>query len=452
MSDVRYATARDDTEIAYRVRGAGPTLVFARGWVSHLDLADEDPRIRAFFDRLESHFRVVRYDGRGNGMSSRALPSALALSHLVDDLEAVIAATSPDEDIVLWGSSWAGPAVIAYASAAPEHIRTIVLDGTFADGSSLTTPERRESFLSLLATAKHQPDGVYASMSYMTDPEPGIPHTARVRRTRQSIEPTALVALYSLLYELDVTNLLEQIAAPTLVLHRTQSKSVPIRAARELAEGIPGAELVALPGRDHNLWEGDTALAWKSIGAFLGVPELGENRSDTGSRIEASIVFVDQVGSTTQMRKLGDERGVEVQAGMIEMLAHVAQPFDATSYSDTGDGTVFFVESPSTAVAMAQVIQRHFAEYNLSAPEEEKIRLRVGVHAGSIRTSTSGRQSGLAIAVASRLCDLAGTDGIIVSEAVRDQCEALVGAGHFEPAETVDLKGVGALKCFRCSW
>ena len=451
MSAIKFAQTADGTEIAYRVRGSGPDFVFARGWVTHLELVDEDPSVRAFFSRLERNFRVISYDGRGNGLSTREVPDEVSVHDLVDDLRAVVDATC-DGEFVLWGSSWAGPAAVVYAAEHPDRVAKLILDGTFAQGATLTSPARAAAFLALLETARFQPEAVYASMSYLTDPEPGLTHTARVERTRRSIDPGALLALHRLLYEIDVSAHLELVGVPTLVLHRERSKAVPVQCARDLAQKIPDAQLVELHGRDHNLWSGDTPAVWRAVADFLDCAALNRDPSGALAATDTSIVFVDQVGSTAQMRLLGDERGVEVQAQMIEMLAHLAKPFEATPYSDTGDGIVFLLDSAADSVAMAQVIQRRVAQYNAFAPEDEQISLRIGVHTGTIRTSTSGRQSGLSIAVASRLCDEAGPDGIVVSDATKLECEVVTGDREFEPAGRIQLKGIGALECFRCSW
>lgn len=451
QSSVHFVRSQDGTKIAFRSRGSGDVVVFARGWMSHLEYSEEDPSIRAFFGRLEQHFQVVRYDGRGQGLSERALPPDLSLDHLVDDLASVVEVTGRSK-VILWGSSWAGPTAIQYASTHPERINRLILEGTFALGSELTSPERAASFMTLLETARFQPDAVYASMSYLTDPEPGMSHSQRIARTRATIEPDALIQLHALLYDMDVTEHLEDVQCPTLVLHRRGSSAVPLAAARHLAAGIRGARLTELEGREHNLWEGDSEPVYEALAEFLATPELAHSEDPTERSRIVSVVFIDQVSSTEQMRQLGDQRGVEVQDAMISLLKYAAAPFGAEAFSDTGDGVVFLVPTASDAVAVAQVIQRRIVTHNETVAGDEIINIRVGVHTGEVRTSDSGRTSGLVIAYASRLCDVAGAGEIVASGVTRRDAESAIGVDDFTELPAVDLKGIGKATPHRVSW
>lgn len=450
-SSVLFVTTPDDTKIAYRCRGTGPVLVFARGWITHLDLADDDPSIRAFFSRIEQHFRVVRYDGRGNGLSDRTLPPVISLDHLVQDLTAVVDAVASDR-ITLWGSSWAGPAAVQFAASHPQRVERLILDGTFADGRALASPERAEAFLAFLATAQTQPHVVYASMSYLTDPNPTLSHTWRIERGRQSIDAKTLLDLHTLLYQMDVTPFLADVTCPTLVVRRSRSRSVPAAATRALVEGIADAVYEELDGESHNLWEGETAATFEALARFLDMPALAEAEEEAGQARSASLVFVDQVSSTAQMRELGDRRGVEVQAGMIRLLQRVVEPFKAEMIADTGDGLALVVNDPSDAVAAAQVIQRSVAFHNRQVPQSEAIQLRVGVHSGELLTTTGGRLSGIAFAVASRLCDQAGPGQILVSEATFESASSALGAEDFDRLERVELKGLGPVPIYEVRW
>ncbi len=449
-NDVRFITAADGTKIAYAARGVGPDLVFARGWLTHLTLAEEDPAVRAFLARLERQYRVIRYDGRGNGLSQRELPSTVTVHHLVEDLEAVTDAAC-EADFTLWGSSWAGPAAIVYATMRPERVNSLILDGTFAVGSALTTPERAASFLTMLATARHQPDAVYASLSYITDPDPVMSHKARVARVRASIDPDALLQLYTLLYDIDVSDYLPHIDRPTLVMHRTNSKSVPVQSARYLAQRIESADLAEFDGQSHNLWEGDTSPMWTAVADFLQCPELA-TAPRQGQQHPVSVVCIDQAASTKQMLTLGDEHGVEVQSQMIEILYHAAGPFGAEHFSDTGDGLVFLVPVAADAVALSQVIQKRIAVHNQLTPASEHLHLRIGVHTGTVQTARGGRTSGLAIAIAARLCDLSEPDQILVSDETKTMAADAIGHDSFIALENTHLDGAGQIQPHRVDW
>src|SRR5688572_27425559 len=125
--ETRYASTTDDVRVAYAVHGEGPTMVFARGWISHLDAMWHDPEFRPFMQAIGNHFRVVRYDVRGCGLSDRD-PADISLDHLVLDLEAVVdKACRPDEPFVLYGTCYGGPIAARYAARHPERVEKLIL-------------------------------------------------------------------------------------------------------------------------------------------------------------------------------------------------------------------------------------------------------------------------------------------------------------------------------------
>ena len=137
----RFASTTDDVRIAYAVHGAGPTLVFVRGWISHLDAMWDDPEFRPFMEAIGMHFRVVRYDLRGCGLSDRD-PGHISLDHLVLDLESVIDRVADEgEPIVLYATCYGGPIATRYAARHPERVTKLVLDGTYRGVA--TWPRRR---------------------------------------------------------------------------------------------------------------------------------------------------------------------------------------------------------------------------------------------------------------------------------------------------------------------
>src|SRR5690606_26229758 len=160
--------------------GLGPPLVICRGWITHLGSPSMNQPLAAFLDRLGTRFSVTRYDSRGNGMSERRLPRPPTRDDLLADLEAVADDLGVD-GVVLWGSSFGGPTAIRYAAAHPDRLRALVLDGTLADGRVLADSERWSAFLTLLTLAPVLPDAVFAALSFLTDPDPGMTHGHRVQ-------------------------------------------------------------------------------------------------------------------------------------------------------------------------------------------------------------------------------------------------------------------------------
>jgi class 3 adenylate cyclase len=442
---VRFARTADGLTIAYASEGTGPPLVLVRGWITHLELTAADVSIAAFLGALQQHREVVRYDGRGNGLSSRSLGGHVTLDQLVLDIEAVVDALGAPT-VTLWGSSFGGPAAIAYAARHPDTVDGLVLDGTYANGGRLGTPEQRQQFVSMLELARIQPEGVFAALSFMTDPDPGSGHEARVARLRQSIDAEAVVTLYSALYEFDVDDLLGQIRVPTLVLHRRGSRSIPFDQGRELAAGIPGATFVGLEGRAHNLWEERPAEALDAIGRFLGLPlELPprpERRTappapTTDDALPMAVLFTDMVGSTELTGRIGDE---DAQTILRDHNAIVRRALEATrgrEVKHTGDGIMASFPTVSAALTCAARIQQQIDEHNTSDPTHP-LRVKVGINAGE-PLSEDDDLFGTVVQLSARVCDRAGAGEVLVTNLVR---EMVAGKGFaFTDRGVVELKG-----------
>src|SRR5262249_47457417 len=124
------------------------------------------------------------------------------------------------------------------------------------------------------------------------------------RFCRLSASPGGAAAVWRLNRDLDIRHILPAIRVPTLVLHRTGDQAVPIAGGRFLAEHIPGAKFVELPGGDHLWWVGDTVALLDEVEEFL----TGVRRGAAPDRVLATILFTDLVGSTERTTELGDRR------------------------------------------------------------------------------------------------------------------------------------------------
>jgi pimeloyl-ACP methyl ester carboxylesterase len=433
---VQFTTTRDGVRIAHTSAGEGPPLVFARGWITHLEHNLTDPSFAAFLDQLTRGARVIRYDGRGNGLSDRSLTGHVDLDALVADLESVMDAQQVDT-AMLWGSSWGGPAAVAYAARHPERVSHLVLDGTFAKGGQLATPEQREELMTLWRMARRQPDAVFAAISYMTDPEPGGSHDRRVERLRRSIDADSLVTLYGALYDLDVEEEAARVEAPTLVVHRRDSRAVRVDHARQLAALIPDARLVVLEGRAHNLWEGDPAEALTVLGRFLGLvlapADLPQKRVSTTT----ALMFTDIVDSTALNAQWGDDHVRTVIRHHDAVVRAALAQFSGRQVKHTGDGMMAVFGSVSQALAAAVAIQATFTEADADVAAATPV-VRIGLSVGE-PVSEDDDYFGLVVSLAARSCQVAPSGGIAVTGAVRDM--ALGKGFRFAPLGEHSLKG-----------
>jgi class 3 adenylate cyclase len=374
---------------------------------------------------------MVRFDSRGNGLSDRDLPGPVDLEGLLADLEAVVDATGL-ERFSLWGSCFGGPTAMVFADRHPERVERLILDGTYADGGRVTTPERRDAFLTMLEAAVAHPDAVYASLSYMTDPAPAESHDERVKRARRSIDQELLVELYRLVYEIDVTSVLAGLRMPTLVVHREGSRVFPLACGRALAASIPDADFVALPGRAHNLWEERPEDGWRAVAAFLGVPLERRAGGLETSPVPVAILFTDIVGSTAVAVSLGDDRAQELVDAHDRAVQAAIEQHGGLKIKHTGDGVMARFPSVSAALRAATAIQREIADWQASGVAAPSI--RIGVNAGEPLRGPEDLY-GVTVNLAARACQAAGPDQVLVTQVVRDLALgkdfALAPAGHF---------------------
>ena len=434
---IRYTTTTDGARIAYAVHGEGPPLVYARGWISHLDLLWDDPEFAPFFEALANHFTVIRYDVRGNGLSDRDVVGRLSLDDLVLDLEAVADRTVGGEAFVLFASCYGGPIAARFAARHPDQVDRLILDGTYARGADVSTPDLREAVLGMVRMLEMQPGAGFAMLDYFTNPDPSDLRAMRMERLRHAITAEVATELYALAFELDVSADLGRVKAPTLVVHRKGTRAVPFEQGRRLAALVPDATFRALDGRAHNLWEGDANQALQAIGEWLGVPLLQRFRPRTNIQ-PTVILFTDIEGSTSMTASLGDTQAQVRVRLHNSVMDRALEANGGRKVKNTGDGLMAAFASVSQAIRCAVEAQRAFSEHNATHPESA-VHVRMGINAGE-PLSEFDDLYGLVVNTASRICDAAGAGEILTSNVVR---ELATGKGfRFEDRGAFALKGI----------
>lgn len=250
-TEVGYAVS-DDLQIAYQVTGQGERdLVLVAGFVSHLELDWADPRHAAFLDRLGSFGRLIRFDKRGTGMSDRP-HSVPDLETRMHDVLAVMDAVG-SRRAVLFGYSEGGPMASLLAATHPERVEALVLYGAYAkrlrsdDYPWAPTGPERERYAHRLATEWSWE----ADMRVMCPSADDAMARWWGQRARAAATPSTVQALIAMNTLVDVRDALGSISVPTLVMHRRGDQDSSIDEGRYLAEHIPGARFVELPGADH---------------------------------------------------------------------------------------------------------------------------------------------------------------------------------------------------------
>jgi len=261
---IRYVKASDGTRLAWAESGEGPVVVKAANWLSHLEYEWESPIWKHWLQFFSGHFRFVRYDERGCGMSEWGA-GVLDVERWTDDFELVIDAARPSGPVTLLGISQGSVACIAYALRHPERVARLILYGGYAHGAYLRGPEdSRATYRAIveLARAAWGSDNEAFRQVFTSRFIPGGTREQLAWYNDLCLKSTTgeiAAQLFDWRASVDIEPLLAQVRVPTLVVHARDDAVVPVSEGRLLAGGIPGAEFVELDSRNHILLEAEPA-------------------------------------------------------------------------------------------------------------------------------------------------------------------------------------------------
>jgi class 3 adenylate cyclase len=433
--ETRYAWLGQD-RIAYQVLGQGPPdLVVTPGSFTHMDAVWEDPAVALMFRRFASFSRLIRFDRLGTGASDPA-----PLDHLppwesyAEELTAVLDEVGSKRAAILVALD-AGPMGIYSAATKPERISALILFNTTAkylaaDDYPIGIP--REVAEALL----DQVDQLWGTEAMVQLAVPSRADDERFRRwiaraARSAASPRAAQAFLRAMFEIDARPLLPLIHAPTLVLHRTSNPMIPIEHGRYLAEHIPDARLVELPGADWLLAYQAADVALDHVEVLLG----NLRRPVVPNRVLATVLFTDIVASTEQAGQLGDRRWRELLDVHDEVARRVVEEFQGRLVKTTGDGILATFDGPGRGIRCAAALRDELGGVGLQ--------IRAGLHTGEVELR-DGDVGGIAVHLAARVMAAAGPGEIFTSRTVRD---LVVGA-----TITVEDRGPHALKGIDDPW
>ena len=427
--ETRYAR-NGGAHIAYQVFGGpGPDLVWVPGFFSHLDLLWESPAAVRALERLGSFARVILFDRRGSGLSD-PVEGAPTLEERMDDVRAVMDAAGSDRATLL-GVSEGGSMSILFAAARPDRVASLVLYGALAravydDDYTWAPPAQAfiEATDELIAPYWGTGATIEVAAPSLADQPAERAFYARMERSGSSPAMTARLA--SMFLETDVREAARAIRVPTLVLHRAGDRLVNVRHGRWLAEHIPGATYVELPGPDHSMFV-DAAATLDEVQRFV----TGARPVAEPDRVLATVLFTDIVGSTQAAVVSGDRRWRERIEDHQRVAGETIAGHGGRVVKWTGDGHLATFDGPARAVRCAHEL--------LSAAERRGLRLRAGIHTGEVERSGSD-VAGVGVHIAARVSALAGTGEVLVSRTVRD---LVAGSGlRFADHGEHELKGL----------
>jgi pimeloyl-ACP methyl ester carboxylesterase/class 3 adenylate cyclase len=424
-------TKSGNISIAYQIIGEGPIdLVFAPGWVSNLEYGWESADYARFFTRLASFARVIMFDKRGTGLSDRNVGLS-TLEQRVDDIRAVMDAAG-SERAALFGTSEGGLMSMMYAASHPERTAALVLYGCYARESWAPDYPWGRTRQEYFATWNADLEKNWGTPFQLDQAAPSVANDHAAQSwfgayLRHAASPGTALTLADWNFEVDVRGILPSIQVPTLVLHRSGDRWYSVAEAQYLADHIPGARLMVLPGDDHVCWWGDQESIIGEIQEFM----IGTRSGPPTERVLLTVVLIDIVGSTEKAAALGDQKWKDLLQQHDIIVRRELKSFGGQEIKATGDGFLLSFTGPTRAIQCLLAVRQELEKLSLS--------IRAGIHTGECERRNDDL-SGLAVHIAARISSKASANTILVSSTVKD---LVVGSGiRFSDGGAHLLKGI----------
>ena len=300
FSETRYAL-NGNLRVAYRTSREGSRdIVVAPNWFTTCELFPELPSIQGWVEAMTSLGRLIFFDQPDTGASDPVTPGALpTLEQWADSITAVLDDLSSSEAVLLTIIDGAiAPAALFAATHPSRTTALVVLEGHAAAPG----PERTdEELLAAMAT-------MWGTGETHHVLNPDIPWNEEIRaiwarHDRLAARPATYALLTPLLTEVDVRAVLATVRVPTLVVHHADDAVIPPAWGKDVADRIPGAKYVELPGRNiYHCVEPGWRASFQEIAQFL----TGEQADVADDRVLATVLFTDIVDSTRRAAEMGD--------------------------------------------------------------------------------------------------------------------------------------------------
>jgi class 3 adenylate cyclase/pimeloyl-ACP methyl ester carboxylesterase len=415
---IGYATAPDGVRIAYAVSGDGPPIISVPAPPdNHVQLEWADPGRRASVELLSRFRTLVRFDGRGTGLSDRSV-SDFSLEARLGDLEAVVDRLG-FESVVLVSGAHGNQVAVAYAAKHPERVSHLVAVNPFAVGTDFMTPEQLNLWRTMLTTDFRLFTDALGAQMFGWGREEGPRYAEFFRRC---VEPEAALAIYTAMLDVDLRPLLPLLQCPVLVVSSEEAGMTSPEDVRSFIALIPDAEFDVAKGAPH---EGVDRDLVRRIGRFLGEAWDVEAAAAGGQAPMAqsglqTVLFTDIEGHTAMIQRLGDERGRTVLREYERQTREALRAFGGAEVKAMGDGFMASFRSAQAALECAIDLQRRFADP--LSDLGERLRVRIGLNAGE-PIAEDGDLFGTAVIRAARIASLARASEIFAANVVRELVE-----------------------------
>lgn len=413
---IQLTTARDGTHIAFAVSGAGPLLISVPAPPdNHLQLEWDDPESRRGLEHISTYRTLVRFDGRGTGLSDREVTD-FSLDARVSDLEAVVERLGVQRFALLSGAH-GNQVSVTYAARHPERVTHLIAVNPFARGSEFMTPENFALYDHMLRTDFKMFTDVVGAQTLGWDKDEARRYAAFFRAC---VEPLTAAAIYNAMLTVDLTDDLGKIACPVLVVRPAESNIGTATSIRAFVSAIPGLDFAKISSTPA---QGSSAELVSRIAEFFGEswPEPAQAAPpappEEDSPLEfRTVLFTDIEGHTNMMHRLGDVAGRDVLRRHEQITRDALRSFGGTEVKTMGDGFLASFRSVQRALDCAVSLQRSFAA---GEAFPEGVRIRVGINAGE-PIEEDGDLFGASVITAARIVGLAEGGEILVSNVVRE--------------------------------
>jgi class 3 adenylate cyclase len=445
IPETRYADA-GDTRIAYQLFGEGPPVLIVSGLLSNVELVWEHELFRRTFERIGKHVTCLVFDKRGVGLSDR-FDSAPTSEQRLGDMLSVLEAVGWDRAHV-HGMSEGGLMAQHFAAEHPDRVMSLGLLNSgvprryFERVADYVRPSDRvvaSTVPRLLAIAESWPSNPADMVDMFLPSQSGNDSVVRWfgRLQRLSASPRDFRRQLESVFAIDPGDAPERVRARTQVMHTAEDDVIAVATGRLLADVIPNAEFVEIPGGDHFAW---CMPNWSEmLDRYLGFV-LGETMQSTAVRRFATVLFTDIVNSTSTSASVGDTRWRELLESHDRIVRRLIEEHHGTLIKSSGDGLLAMFDLPSEAVGCGAALLDELSGIGVV--------IRAGVHAGEVEVREDGDITGIAVNLAARVEHEADAGTLWATSTVRDMM--LGGSVQFLDQGEHALKGIdGAWRLYR---
>ena len=426
FSETRYAV-NGDLRVAYRASDKGPRdIVFVSNWFTNCEVVPELPSIPGWVEAMRSLGRLIFFDQPGTGASDPVTPGALpTLEQWSDSITAVLDDLGSRE-AVLFAVDGAFATAALFAATHPSRATALIAAECYADpqverSEGPTAQEAADAMLTLWGTGEFQ---------HALNPD--MPWNEEIRTTwarmeRLAASPATLAVMHPLTANLNVSAVLPTVRVPTLVLQFADDIYLPPMMGRRIADLIPSAKYVELPGRNMYHFVEPWRASFQEIAQFL----TGHQADVADDRVLATVLFTDIVDSTRRAAEMGDRDWHALLDAHDAVVRSQLARFRGREVNRMGDGFLAMFDGPQRAIRCAMAIR--------DTVQALGIQVRAGLHTGEceVRGDDIG---GIAVHIGARVSALAGANDVLVSSTLRD---LVIGSGiEFDDRGAHQLKGV----------